>query len=450
VADTVRAPGFTLAPDREEELRARDRARVEAARSQHRPVWLFFLLAGPGILVMLGENDGPSMLSYATTGATYGIGFFVPFILLTFFMAFVVQEMTVRLGIATQRGHAELIFERFGSFWGYFAMLDLTIGNVLTLITEFIAIRAGAAYFGIPAPVAVAGGFAVVVAAVGFRRYFTWERAAMALAAFNLLFVPAALFAHPHWDAVAGAMLTWSPLQGGVTAGFVTLLLANVGATVTPWMIFFQQSAVVDKGMTRADLPQGRFDTALGAAVAAVAAIATLIASAPLLVHHVSASSFSGGVDFASALRPFIGGPGAAMFALGMIEAGVVAAMTISASSAYAVGEVLRARHSFNASFASARPFYLMVGLSVSVAAAVVLIPNAPLLALTIAVNIIATMLMAPALLFLLLLANDRAIMGPLANGFKSNVLGGAIVIAIAIMGAAYGAITVLPGLLPK
>src|SRR5260370_11229388 len=139
----------TIAPTREDELRARDRARVLAARAGRRPLWLFFLLAGPGILVMLGENDGPSMLSYATTGATFGIGFFIPFILLTFFIAFVVQEMTVRLGIATQRGHAELIFERFGPFWGYFAMLDLTIGNVLTLITEFIAIRAGAAYFGI-------------------------------------------------------------------------------------------------------------------------------------------------------------------------------------------------------------------------------------------------------------------------------------------------------------
>lgn len=448
--ETAQAASLTLAPDREQELRALDRARVAAARREHRPLWLFFLLAGPGILVMLGENDGPSMLSYATTGATYGIGFFIPFILLTFFMAFVVQEMTVRLGIATQRGHAELIFERFGPFWGYFAMLDLTVGNVLTLITEFIAIRAGAAYFGIPALFAVAAGVAIVIAAVSFHRYFTWERAVMAFATFNLLFVPAALFAHPHWDAVAHALGTWSPLPGGVTAGFVTLLLADVGATVTPWMIFFQQSAVVDKGMTRADLPQGRFDTAAGAAIAAIAAVATVIASVPLFAHHFNASSLTGGADFASALRPFIGGAGSAMFALGMIEAGIVAAMTISASSAYAGGEVLRARHSLNATFASAKPFYLTAGISVAVSAIVVLIPNAPLLAITIAVNVIATLLMAPALLFLLLLANDREVIGPLANGLKSNLLGGAIVVAIALMGAAYGIIAVFPALIPK
>ena len=447
---TVQRPGIAFPPSREEELRALDRARVAAARRQHRPLYLFFLLAGPGILVMLGENDGPSMLSYATTGATYGIGFFIPFILLTFFMAFVVQEMTVRLGIATQHGHAELIFERFGSFWGYFSMLDLTVGNVLTLITEFIAIRAGSAYFGIPAPIAVVAGVAIVIAGVSLHRYFTWERAVMAFAAFNLLFVPAALLAHPNWAAVAHALGTWSPLPGGVSAGFVTLLLADVGATVTPWMIFFQQSAVVDKGMTRADLPQGRFDTAAGAAIAAIAAIATVIACAPLFAHHVNASSFAGGADFASALHPFIGGPGSAMFALGMIEAGVVAAMTISASSAYAGGEVLRARHSLNATFASARVFYLIVGASVVFAAAVVLIPNAPLLAITIAVNVIATLLMAPALLFLLLLANDREVIGSLANGLKSNLLGGAIVATIALMGAVYGIITVFPTVIPK
>lgn len=125
---------------REDVLRARDRRSVLDARARKRAFRLLWLLAGPGVLVMLGENDGPSMVSYATTGATYGIGFFVPFILLTFVMAFVVQEMTVRLGAVTHRGHAELIFQRFGPFWGYFAMADLVVGNLLTLITEFIAI----------------------------------------------------------------------------------------------------------------------------------------------------------------------------------------------------------------------------------------------------------------------------------------------------------------------
>src|SRR5580658_10506803 len=138
--------------------RAHDRERVRATRTQ-RGVWprtrLLWLLIGPGILVMLGENDGPSMLSYAATGARYGIGFFLPFVVLTFVMACVVQEMTARLGAATHRGHAELIFDRFGAFWGWFSMIDLMIGNFLTLVTELIAIRAGLGVFGVRPAVAI-------------------------------------------------------------------------------------------------------------------------------------------------------------------------------------------------------------------------------------------------------------------------------------------------------
>src|SRR5450756_810503 len=130
----VSTPAEILTP--EDLRRSGDRHRVVEARRQHRRFGLLWLLIGPGILVMLGENDGPSMLSYAATGATYGIGFFVPFVVLTFLMACVVQEMTVRLGAATHRGHAELIFDRFGPFWGWFSMIDLMVGNFLTLVTE--------------------------------------------------------------------------------------------------------------------------------------------------------------------------------------------------------------------------------------------------------------------------------------------------------------------------
>jgi Mn2+/Fe2+ NRAMP family transporter len=428
----------------EDVLRARDRRRILETRAATRSFRLLWLLAGPGVLVMLGENDGPSMVSYATTGATYGIGFFVPFILLTFVMAFLVQEMTVRLGVATHRGHAELIFQRFGPFWGYFAMGDLVVGNLLTLVTEFIAIQAGGLYFGLPP------WLALVLGALAFRRYATWERALMGLAAFNLLFIPAALLAHPDGAALVHALATWGPLPGGMGAAFLTLVLANVGATVTPWMIFFQQSAVVDKGLTRADLPQGRMDTAIGAALAAVAAIATVVATAPLFAAHVDVSQFASGADFASALRPLIGETGATLFALGIVEAGLVAAMTISTSSSYSLAEAFSARHSLNLDFAHGRLFYGAAIVSTLLAAGIVLIPGAPLLAMTLTVNVIATLLMAPALLLLLLLANDREIMGGLANGRWANAAGGTIVVAIAVMGSLYGLVTAFPTVLGK
>jgi Mn2+/Fe2+ NRAMP family transporter len=440
----------------EDVLRAGDRLKVLKTRAAKSSLRLLWLLAGPGVLVMLGENDGPSMVSYATTGATYGIGFFVPFILLTFLMAFVVQEMTVRLGAATHRGHAELIFQRFGPFWGYFAMGDLVFGNLLTLVTEFIAIQAGGLYFGLPSWLSVAIGVALVFGSLAFRRYATWERVLMGLAAFNLLFIPAALLAHPSGEALAHAFATWGPLPGGMGTAFLTLILANIGATVTPWMIFFQQSAVVDKGLTRADVPQGRIDTAIGAVLAAAAAIATLVAAAPLFAEKVDVSQFANGADFATALVPLIGTTGATLFALGIIEAGLVAAMTISTSSSYALAETVSAaesvsaRHSLNLNFAQGRLFYGVAIASTLVAAGIVLIPGAPLLAMTLTVNVIATLLMAPALLLLLLLANDREIMRDLANGWWANLAGGTIIVTISVIGALYGVITVFPNLLGK
>jgi len=446
--DAARAPAPE--PEREDRLRAADRLRVAKARASGGRARLLWLLCGPGLLVMLGENDGPSMVSYATTGATYGVGFFAPFILLTFAMAFVVQEMTVRLGVATHRGHAQLIFQRFGPFWGYFAMADLVIGNLLTLVTEFIAIQAGGLYFGCPPWASVGMGALVVFASLAFRRYAAWERALMALALGNLLFVPAALFAHPDGAALARALATWGPLPPTMGGAFLTLVLANVGATVTPWMVFFQQSAVVDKGLTRADLPQGRLDTALGAIVAAIAAIATLVAASPLFSAHADVSQFASGADFATALQPLIGKAGASLFALGIVEAGLLAAMTIAASSSYAFAEVASARHSLNLDFRSGKLFFAVAIMSTLIAGGVVLIPGAPLLAMTLTVNVIATLLMAPALLLLLLLANDREIMGGLANSRLDNLAGGVIVIAISVIGALYGVITVFPDWLGK
>jgi Mn2+/Fe2+ NRAMP family transporter len=338
--------------------RAHDRARVTAARSGRGVrswAWLLWLLIGPGILVMLGENDGPSMLSYAATGAKFGVGFFLPFVVLTFGMAVVVQEMTVRLGAATHRGHAELIFERFGPFWGWFSMIDLGIGNFLTLITEFIAIRAGLGFFGVPAWAAVLAALVVLFSALMSHRYWTWERVTLAAAAFNLIFIPVALMAHPHWGAVGHAALTWKPLPafGNDT---LMIILSDIGATVTPWMLFFQQSATVDKGMTIKDIRFGRIDTAIGAALAAAAALGAILATAPLF-GRMSAANFEA-AQFAQALVPVIGRFGASLFALGMVEAGIVAAITISTSSAYAFGEVARRPHSLNLPVNEGKSFY--------------------------------------------------------------------------------------------
>ncbi|MGC2447524.1 MAG: NRAMP family divalent metal transporter [Candidatus Sulfotelmatobacter sp.] len=427
--------------------RAHDRERVWETRAERGP-WsrarLLWLLIGPGILVMLGENDGPSMLSYAATGARFGIGFFLPFVVLTFLMACVVQEMTVRLGAATHRGHAELIFDRYGPFWGWFSMADLMLGNFLTLVTEFIAIRAGLGYFGVPPFVSVSVAWLVLFAALMAHRYWTWERVTLVAALFNLIFVPVALLSHPHWGAIGTAMFTWKPLPGGLTQDTVLILLADIGATVTPWMLFFQQSAIADKGLTTHDIRFGRIDTILGGALAAIAALATIIATAPLFAHGMSARNFEA-AEFAQALRPFVGKWGSALFALGMFEAGMVAAVTISTSSAYAFGEVAHRPHSLNLPFQQGKSFYLVLILEAAAAAGLVLIPGIPLVYIVLVVNVIAVLAMPPALLFLYMLVNDREIMGDLVSPLWANILALGVVVALIAAGILFGVSVISP-----
>jgi len=443
-------PGNDVVITHEDIDRAHDRERVSATRARRgigSRLRLFWLLIGPGILVMLGENDGPSMLSYAATGARFGVGFFIPFVVLTFLMACVVQEMTVRLGAATHRGHAELIFDRFGPFWGWFSMIDLMVGNFLTLVTEFIAIRAGLGFFGVRPSIAVLGALLVLNFALMTHRYWTWERIILAAAMFNLVFVPVALLARPRWGAVGSALMTWRPLPGGLTQETVLILLANIGATVTPWMLFFQQSAIADKGLTTRDIRFGRVDTVLGAALAALAAVAAMLATAPLFSHHMSAANFEA-AEFAQALQPFVGHWGAALFALGMCEAGMVAAITISTSSAYAFGEVAGRPHSLNLPFKQGKAFYLVLLAEAIAAAGLVMIPGIPLVYIVLIVNVIAVLAMPPALLFLYMLVNDREIMGALVSPLWANILALGVVIILIAAGLLFGVSVVAPRML--
>jgi Mn2+/Fe2+ NRAMP family transporter len=433
--------------------RARDRWRVAKARIRGSRtgafggLWLLWLLVGPGILVFLGENDAPSMLSYAASGSRFGVGFFIPFVVLTFVMGFVVQEMTVRLGAVTHRGHAELIFDRFGPFWGFFMMADLILGNFLTLVTEFIGVRAGLSFFGVRPSVAVGSALVVVVAAITTGRYWTWERITMALAIFNGLFVPAALLAHPAWREIGRALVHWTPLPSGNRSEILLVILSDIGATVTPWMLFFQQGAVVDKGMQSRDITSGRLDTLFGTLLASVFAIATIVATAPLFHHGINAKDFQA-AQFAQALEPWIGHVGAALFALGMIEAGLVAAIAIATSCGYAFGEVLHTGHSLNRPLREAWPFYSILLGSACLAAGLVLIPNAPLEFIILMVNVIAVLAMPPALALLLLLVNDRDLMGEYANGLWGNLAGVTVTVLLVCAGLGFGLATVFPRLL--
>jgi Mn2+/Fe2+ NRAMP family transporter len=422
----------------EDAARSRDRSRVHHARSQRRRWRLLWLLVGPGILAMLGENDGPSMIAYAADGAQYGLGFFVPFIPILFAMAYVCQEMCMRVGAVTHRGYGELVLQRYGRVWGWFGAGDLTLTNLVTLVAEFVAIRVGLAYFHLGAGVAVALGLALVAFTLSGGRYWRWERIVLGLALFNGLFLVAAVLVKPHIGAVAGA-LDFTPFPGGSFNTLLLLLASTIGATVTPWMIFFQQSASADKGMTPRDVGHGRYDTAVGAILASVFGIGALIAGAALLTHGGAGIQGFAGAGFPQALRRVAGSAAGTVFALGLIEAGAVAILTISASTAYAAGECVGATHSFNSSWRHAAVFHAAnVGVAL-LAALVILIPGAPLLAIALNANVLATVLLPVSLVLVVMLANDEQLMGAWANRRATNVVGVAVIAFVALCGAAYG-----------
>ncbi|MGE0072580.1 MAG: divalent metal cation transporter, partial [Thiomonas sp.] len=204
-------------------------------------------------------------------------------------------------------------------------------------------------------------------------------------------------------------------------------------------MLFFQQSATVDKGLTPRDIDAGRLDTAAGTVIAALAGCAALLAAVPLFVHHIDTATLTqGGAGYAQALRPYVGPWGAALFALGLIEAGAVAMLTISASTAYALGEAFAGcGHSFNRSLTEAPVFHLAnIGVA-ALAGAIVLIPGLPLLNITLNANLLAVLLMPPALVFLLVMVNDRELMGRHVNGWGANVLAIALTVVIGVAGTA-------------
>ncbi len=421
----------------EDIVRVKERREIEHLRSEKSPLnrlLLILLLVGPGMLVMLADNDAGGVITYAITGATYGISIFIPFLLLMIFVAYIVQEMTVRLGAVTHRGHAEMIFSRFGKGWGLFSMADLIIVNFLTMVTEFIGMGAGLLFIGVPLVYGVLISAGVLLLILSIRRYLTIEKIILLFAVFNLIYLPLVFLAHPTISDITKAFsFSGIPLGSSLTT-FIFLIIANLGTTIAPWMLFYQQSAVVDKGSTKEDLFYGKLDTFVGAVLMGIVSVAIVMLTALTLHAHGASTLAYTGLDFANTISKVLGQYAGVLFSIGLFEAGFVAAFALSSSSAWAYGEVMNVPHSLNRKFGEAKAFYSIFFISILGSALVVLIPGAPLGFFTLLVQIMATILMPPALIFLYLLVNDRSLMGDKVNGKFTNIAVISIIIAIIVM----------------
>ncbi|MCX6843423.1 MAG: divalent metal cation transporter [candidate division WOR-3 bacterium] len=401
---------------------------------------IFLAIAGPGIIVMLADNDAGGITTYAATGARYGYNL-IWFLVILGPVAYFVQEMTVRLGAVTKRGHAEAIFDAFGPFWGWFSLLDLILVNWLTLVTEFIGMTAALGIFGVPPWLTV-----IVVSIIMFMmvlqgRYWTWEKLAFLFCAFNLVYIPCAFIVHPSFkDVIHAGIIPNFP--GGFNNQIFFFLMANIGTTIAPWMVFFQQSAVVDKGMQEKDIPWGKLDTFVGSMFTVLVAVFVLIVTGTLL-HGVDISSAAQASNMLMGINKYLG----TFLAIGLFDAGFLGAICISLASSWAFGEVFGWAHSLNNKIREAPWFYVSYMLAVVTAGIVVLIPSAPLVLITLFVQVIAVTLLPAALVFLILLLNNEEIMGKYKNTTGQNVISVTIVIAIVVLSTLYAISALFPNL---
>jgi NRAMP (natural resistance-associated macrophage protein)-like metal ion transporter len=402
-------------------------------------------IIGPGLIVMVGDNDAGGVATYSQAGQNYGTSLLWVLLLLVPVLV-VNQEMVVRLGAVTGVGHARLINERFGRFWGWFSVGDLFILNFLTIMTEFIGVSLALGYFGVSEYLAVplaAGALVGLTVSGSFR---SWERGMFVLVAANFLVIPLFFMAHPGVGEVARHFVIPS-IAGGATSASVLLIIAMVGTTVAPWQLFFQQSNIIDKRITPRWINYERVDTWIGAVVVVVGAAALLCVSAFAFQHTHFFGHFSDAGATATGLDHRLGSIAGAFFAVVLLNASLIGAGAVTLSTSYAFGDVFGTKSSLHRSFRDAKLFYGMFSGLVAGAAAIVLIPGAPLGVITEAVQALAGVLLPSASVFLLLLCNDREVLGPWRNRPWLNVIASIIVAVLVLLSLILMATTVFPNI---
>ncbi len=401
-------------------------------------------ILGPGLIVMVGDNDAGAFSTYAQAGQNYGTALLWTLALLVPVL-YVNQEMVLRLGAVTGVGHARLILERFGKFWGAFSVIDLFLLNALTIVTEFIGISLGLSYLGLPKVVGVICAAVLVIAAASTGDFRRFERFSMVLVAGSLLLIPLVFMVHPPVSTVVHDFLIPRMPTGAPLSDVMLLIIGIVGTTVAPWQLFFQQSYVIDKRITPRFIRYERIDLWLGIVLVVVGSVAIMACMAHVFAGKPEAGRFVDTGAVATALAKYCGRVPGMLFAVALIDASIIGAAAISLSTAYAVGDVMALKHSLHRKPGDAKSFYAIYCALIAVAAALVLLPNVPLGLLTNAVQAMAGVLLPSASVFLLLLCNDKQVLGPWTNSRATNVFTAVIVGVLVVLSIVLASAVVFP-----
>ncbi len=395
---------------------------------------LLTLLAiiGPGLIVMVGDNDAGGVSTYAQAGQNYGYTLLWTLPLLIPVLI-IVQEMVARLGAVTGVGHGRLIRERFGRYWGNLSIFSILFLNFLIIVTEFIGISLSMEYFGVSPfwSVPVAVGLLFAVTATGsFRR---WERFMMLFVAINLFVIPLIIVTKPQWHAVVVHAVS-PAIRGGANSSAVLLIISIIGTTVAPWQLFFQESNIVDKKITPRWLNYERVDTIIGSFIVVIGASALLAASAAGLSRHGGTNAFTSALDVARGLNHYVGHGAGGIFAILLLNASVIGAAAVTLASSYAIGDLSSSHQGLNARFSEARGFYGAFAGLLALAGAVAIVPHAPLGLITLAVQAICGLMLPSTTIIVLLLCNDRAVMGPWVNPKWLNAIAITIITVLVVL----------------
>ena len=412
-------------------------------RTWRQRVMTLLAIIGPGLIVMVGDNDAGGVSTYAQAGQDFGYSLLWTLILLVPVLI-VNQEMVVRLGAVTGVGYARLISERFGRFWGWFSVAGIFLLNFLTISTEFMGISLAGEYFGLKSAIVIPIAALILIGITISGNFRRWERAMFVFLFASLLVLPLAILSHPAGDAALKGFLI-PGVQGGLTSNSALLIVAVVGTTVAPWQLFFQQSNVIDKRITPRWLEYEKADTTLGAFVVVIGAAAIMMATASAFTGTSDFGHYRDALHIAQGLHHHIAPVVGAIFAVLLFDASIVGASAVTLATSYAFGDMFGLRHSLHRGVREAKLFYASYSAMVVVAAAIVLIPHAPLGLITTAVQALAGIMLPSSTVFAVLLCNDRAVLGPWVNRPWLNLIASVIVGSLLVLSLILVISTVFP-----
>jgi NRAMP (natural resistance-associated macrophage protein)-like metal ion transporter len=418
-------------------LEQREFLRLRGRFRGRKGIVAFLAVMGPGLIAGIAGNDAGGITTYSVLGARTGLTLLWIFPVTIVILA-VVQEMVARLGVVTGQGLSDLIRERFGVRWTVFAMVVLLVANIANTVAEFAGASAATEIFGIPrivvVPIVAVGIWALVL----FASYRTVERVFLSVSLIFVTYIASAVLAHPDWGAVGRAFVTPAlPLSPAI----LLLTVAVVGTTITPYMQFYLQSAVAEKGIDEEELRLEQADAIGGAVWTNVIAVFIVIATAATIFGH---GDITTAADAAKGLQPVAGDFAELLFAVGLFGASVLAATIMPISTAYVICEAFGWESGVGKRFSDARAFFGIYTFVLIVGALIVLLPGLDLTGVIVGSQNLQGLLLPVVLVFLVLLVNDRVLMGRHANGRKANLVAWIAVGLVVLLDVALLVITLL------